>query len=158
MTLLLRAYVPQDVIKAWRLVLLGSYLYHSVLGFWFHKSQCSLFSCPSLMEGLKRSSGGLVPPVWWRIPVLKTQRRWKNSSYLLRNPYLLKEGFCSLYWWWDEMEKTSCCQSWAQWSRGPCGCQFMDLMAQRTCWRGIGVGELTGRDQKNSGSLLWIEF
>lgn len=95
MTLLLRAYVPQDVSKAWRLVLLGSYLYHSVLGFWFHKSQCSLFSCPSVMERLKRSSGGLVPPVWWRTPVLETQRRWKkNSSYLLRNPYLLKEGFC----------------------------------------------------------------
>lgn len=34
------------------------------------------------------------------------------------------------------------------------GLQFMDLVAQRTGWRGIGVGELTGKDQKKFDSLL----
>lgn len=38
------------------------------------------------------------------------------------------------------------------------GLQFMDLMAQRTSWRGNDVGELTGKDQRKFDSLLLIEF
>lgn len=34
----------------------------------------------------------------------------------------------------------------------------LQLMAQGTGWRGIGVGELTGRDHRKFDSLLLIEF
>lgn len=141
MTLFLRAYVTQDVIRAWRLVLFGSYLYRSVLGFCLQKSQCSLFSCPSVIERLKHSVTGLVSPVRWRIPVQETQRRWRTSSYfsyLLRNPYLLKESAHSPGGWM-RWRKLIACSGLIE-AVVPVGLQFMDLMARRTSRRGIGVG------------------
>lgn len=119
------------------------------------------FVLMSVMERLEHSSGGVVSPVWWRIPVLETQRSWKKSSYfsyVLRNPYLLEERFCSFSWWLDEVEKTSCCQSWAQWSRGAFGVSVHGLDSQENQLKG---GWCWGTDRKGSkevflSSVNWV--
>lgn len=109
---------------------------------------------------VEHSGSGLVSPVWWRIPVLETQRRWKMSSYFsyfLRNPYLLRDSAHSPGGWM-RWRKFLIASPGLSESVVAVGFHFLDLMAWRTSWRGIGVGELTGKHRKKFHSLLWMEF
>lgn len=129
--------------------------YHSVLGFCFQKSQCSLFSCPSVIERLKLRP---VSPAWWRIPVLETAEM--EEELLLLLPFkksISSERFWSLSCWLDEVEKNSYCQSWAQWSYCHSGVaiQFMD---GELAEGGLVLGNWQERIKRNLALFCELSF